>query len=432
MILFVSRLLAPSISFNVVFGPSRDLGRRLGRQTSPHKKATRQPGMQPIESLDFSIYKAKVTEILEGSDLETITAKSIRKLIQGEFNHDLSAVKKEFDSCSIEHFQKYCEFKELAKTFGGTSTTASPSTAAPKTPMSQKSEDNAAFKVKKEPRAAKPASAPKKGASRVKSSYIVTEDDEDDEDGGDHDASFLGEFDYLPHRVTRGAGRGGSDAASSSATTKRKRNPSSCVVSDELAAVIGCKEVFKNEITRKVWDYIKEHDLQDPSNKQYILCDELMQKLAAEGDDISKLYMFHLSRVLSPHITIIKKDTRAKKAKKEGGESGGGSKKFNKLHYLSPGLMELAGVEQETRPQITAKLWVYIKEHKLQGKMITLIYWIYPLSNYTLHHLIHYSDPKNGQFILNDELMRRIFKKKRMSMFEMAKVILILHLPVSN
>ena len=328
--------------------------------------------MQPIESLDFSIYKAKVTEILEGSDLQTITAKSIRKLIQGEFNHDLSAVKKEFDSCSIEHFQKYCEFKELAKTFGGTSTTASPSTATPKTPMSLKSVDDAALKVKKEPRAAKSVSAPKKGASKVKSSYIVTEDDEDDENGGDHD-EVQGEFDYLPHRVTRGAGRGGSDA---SATTKRKRNPSSCVVSDELAAVIGCKEVFKNEITRKVWDYIKEHDLQDPSNKQFILCDELMQKLAADGDDISKLYMFHLSRVLSPHITIIKKDTRAKKAKKEGGESGGGSKKFNKLHYLSPALMELAGVEQETRPQITAKLWVYIKENKLQGKMILYPCWI--------------------------------------------------------
>jgi hypothetical protein len=31
-------------------------------------------------------------------------------------------------------------------------------------------------------------------------------------------------------------------------------------------------------------------------------------------------------------------------------------------------------------------------------------------------------DPKNGQFIMNDEKMQKVFKKKRMKMFEMAKV----------
>jgi upstream activation factor subunit UAF30 len=323
-----------------------------------------------IESLDFSLYQAKVTEILEGSDLQTITAKSIRKLIQGHFNHDLSLVKKKFDACAIEHFQKYCEFKELAKTFGagGTSTAASPS-VAPKTPVSQKSKAHAEVKVKIESVSppAVPVKKEKKAAKRVKSSSTVGKDDDSDmNNDDDHDTGLDGEFDYLPHRVTRGGGRA-SEAASSATSKKRKRNPSSCLVSDKLAAVIGCKEVFKNEITRKVWDYIKANDLQDPSNKQYILCDELLQNLAAEGESISRLYMFHLSRVLTPHITIIKKDTPAKKTKTGGGEASSGSSKFNKLHYLSPALMELAGVEQESRPQVTQKLWAYIKGNNLQG-----------------------------------------------------------------
>jgi upstream activation factor subunit UAF30 len=37
-----------------------------------------------------------------------------------------------------------------------------------------------------------------------------------------------------------------------------------------------------SEIVKKVWEYIKENNLQDPENKRYILSDEKMLKIFPE------------------------------------------------------------------------------------------------------------------------------------------------------
>ncbi|MBW8687342.1 SWIB/MDM2 domain-containing protein [Chitinophaga rhizophila] len=69
--------------------------------------------------------------------------------------------------------------------------------------------------------------------------------------------------------------------------------------SAELAAVIGSDPLPRTEITKKIWDYIKEHNLQDAQNKRLINADEKLKKVFNGKDQIS---MFELAKEMNQHV----------------------------------------------------------------------------------------------------------------------------------
>ena len=80
-------------------------------------------------------------------------------------------------------------------------------------------------------------------------------------------------------------------------TTTTQRNP--LPLSPELAAVVGAKELTRTEVTKKVWEYIKAKDLQDPKNKRMIVPDDNLSKIFGHSDSID---MMKLAGILSKHI----------------------------------------------------------------------------------------------------------------------------------
>ena len=68
--------------------------------------------------------------------------------------------------------------------------------------------------------------------------------------------------------------------------------------SDTLAAVIGSEPVPRTEVTKKIWDYIKKHDLQDPKNRRNINADDKLRPLIGK-DQVS---MFELTKLVSAHL----------------------------------------------------------------------------------------------------------------------------------
>jgi SWIB-domain-containing proteins implicated in chromatin remodeling len=68
--------------------------------------------------------------------------------------------------------------------------------------------------------------------------------------------------------------------------------------SDTLAAVIGSEPVPRTEVTKKIWDYIKKHDLQDPKNRRNINADDKLRPLFGK-DQVS---MFELTKLVSAHL----------------------------------------------------------------------------------------------------------------------------------
>jgi chromatin remodeling complex protein RSC6 len=69
--------------------------------------------------------------------------------------------------------------------------------------------------------------------------------------------------------------------------------------SKELAGVIGAGEVSRGEAVKKIWDYIKKHNLQNPANKREIIADD---KLKPVFDGHAKLSMFEMNKHLAKHL----------------------------------------------------------------------------------------------------------------------------------
>ena len=69
--------------------------------------------------------------------------------------------------------------------------------------------------------------------------------------------------------------------------------------SAELAEVIGEAPVPRTEVTKKLWDYIKKHKLQDPANKRNINADDKLKKVF---DGKSTVSMFEMTKLVGKHL----------------------------------------------------------------------------------------------------------------------------------
>lgn len=68
--------------------------------------------------------------------------------------------------------------------------------------------------------------------------------------------------------------------------------------SPELAAVIGPDAVPRTEVTKRMWDYIKKHNLQNPANKRNILCDEKLKAVMGKAE----VTMFEMTGLVGKHL----------------------------------------------------------------------------------------------------------------------------------
>lgn len=67
---------------------------------------------------------------------------------------------------------------------------------------------------------------------------------------------------------------------------------------EKLAAVVGSEPLPRTDVTRKLWDYIRSHNLQDPENKTFIRADE---KLKAVFDGKERVSMFEMTKLVYGH-----------------------------------------------------------------------------------------------------------------------------------
>lgn len=51
----------------------------------------------------------------------------------------------------------------------------------------------------------------------------------------------------------------------------------------------------RSEVTKRIWAYIKENNLQNPEDKRVILCDEKMERVFR----VKKVNMFQLTKLLA-------------------------------------------------------------------------------------------------------------------------------------
>lgn len=190
----------------------------------------------------------------------------------------------------------------------------------------------------------------------------------------------------------------------------KKNNPFNTPkeLSKPLADFLGKgTHLSRPQVVKCMWEYIREHDLQNPENKQEILLDSSMQQVFG----VEKFSMFRMATYISAHIFPFKpvtfdddkKGTKKRKKKEI-------SKKVRKkrkvptkrkfaTYQLSEPLSELTGLKVLTRQKVVKKIIEYIREHDLQ-------------------------DPDDRRKIRCDHLLKRIMgKQATVTFFSMQKYI---------
>jgi len=83
----------------------------------------------------------------------------------------------------------------------------------------------------------------------------------------------------------------------------RKANPAllrPMKLSGDLEAVVGAGPMPRSQVVKKLWEYIKAHNLQDPSNKRNINADEKLLKVFGGKKTVN---MFEMTKLVSAHLS---------------------------------------------------------------------------------------------------------------------------------
>jgi len=68
----------------------------------------------------------------------------------------------------------------------------------------------------------------------------------------------------------------------------------------QLAEIIGHEPIPRTDVIRKLWDYIRGNNLQDPENKTFIKADEKLRKVF---DGKERVSMFEMTKLVFSHVT---------------------------------------------------------------------------------------------------------------------------------
>jgi len=66
-----------------------------------------------------------------------------------------------------------------------------------------------------------------------------------------------------------------------------------------LAAVIGSEPMPRTEVTKRIWDYIRTHNLQDPKDRRTIRADAKLKPVFDGKDAVS---MFEMTKLVNSHL----------------------------------------------------------------------------------------------------------------------------------
>ncbi|KAL9158105.1 hypothetical protein ABFS82_08G046500 [Erythranthe guttata] len=184
-----------------------------------------------------------------------------------------------------------------------------------------------------------------------------------------------------------------------------------CTLSPELQKFTGVPELARTEVVRQLWSYIKENNLQDPSNRRTIICDDTLRNLF----EVDSIDMFQMNKSLAKHIWPLGSDSApvnaapVEKRKQERDEDEEEPERKEKRPRgaaflvplkLSDALVKFLGTGESELPRsnVVKRIWDYIKLNNLQ-------------------------DPSDKRQILCDEKLKELFNVDTFHGFTVAKLL---------
>jgi chromatin remodeling complex protein RSC6 len=82
----------------------------------------------------------------------------------------------------------------------------------------------------------------------------------------------------------------------------RKANPAllkPMTISAQLAPIVGAGPMPRSQVVKKLWEYIKKNNLQNPANKRNIFADAKLKPVFGK-DEVN---MFEMTKLVSAHLS---------------------------------------------------------------------------------------------------------------------------------
>lgn len=70
-------------------------------------------------------------------------------------------------------------------------------------------------------------------------------------------------------------------------------------ISTPLQSFLGVTEISRGQLIKKIWEYVKENNLQKPEDKRIIKCDKKLKTIFVGKDEVG---MFEMSKLLNAHF----------------------------------------------------------------------------------------------------------------------------------
>ncbi|KAL6993694.1 hypothetical protein U1Q18_011807 [Sarracenia purpurea var. burkii] len=190
-----------------------------------------------------------------------------------------------------------------------------------------------------------------------------------------------------------------------------------CSLSPELQKFVGVPELARTEVVKQLWVYIRENNLQNPSNKRSIVCDDALRALFG----VDCIDMFQMNKALTKHIwpldsngaapvKSIHKEKQQKQEREEDSDEPkrpkkrqkGGNSGFLAPLPLSDALVKFIGTGESalSRSDVVKRIWEYIKQNNLQ-------------------------DPSDKRRIICDGKLRELFDVDSFNGFTVSKLLTV-------
>ncbi|KAJ9132213.1 hypothetical protein P3X46_034007 [Hevea brasiliensis] len=148
-----------------------------------------------------------------------------------------------------------------------------------------------------------------------------------------------------------------------------------CGVSPELQAVVGEPALPRTEIVKQLWAYIRKNNLQDPSNKRKIICDDAL-RVVFETDCTD---MFKMNKLLAKHIIPLeptKEGGQAKRVKVDVESTTENTDSGASVVVISEALAKFLGTtggSEMTQVEASRRVWEYIKVNQLEDPLNSMV-----------------------------------------------------------
>jgi len=228
-----------------------------------------------MSSIGTDKLRREIQIILKDADLNTLSSKKVRQMLEAIFKCDFTERKKEIDDILMSEI------------------TARDIQPIPTNVESNNTDDDSQCDISDEDSQAK---------------KMKTQSDNNNQQGQKSDEELAMEIHQQENRPSL---RASISSTSSITPYKKPTTPSlkierrrTCYnkeldISDQLAVIVGGHRMPRSEVVKRMWVYFKEHNLMDPINKQWVNCDDTLAKLFGR----KRVRAFGMLKDLSRHMS---------------------------------------------------------------------------------------------------------------------------------